>query len=190
MEKSHLFLFRSRGAGDCGATTSVSGVFWRQYWLQLIRQGIWRLLEHVVAAIVAPSFPFPVGFAAKRPGWPMRERDNLCTGQRVIQGDILFGCSQQPYTVTPSGGPESPLLDGRDSPDLAYRGISAIGTIGSQWCFKVGVVSAGSLKRVRFRVKRGRIPYTCAKRVYVSGRSYGSRHSIKFPARVRSLERY
>ena len=58
----------TRGAGDCGATTSVSGVFWRQYWLQLIRQGIWRLLEHVVAAIVAPSFPFPVGFAAKRPG--------------------------------------------------------------------------------------------------------------------------
>ena len=68
MEKSHLFLFRSRGAGDCGATTSVSGVFRRQYWGQLIRKGIWRLLEHVVLAIVAPSFPFPVGFAAKGPG--------------------------------------------------------------------------------------------------------------------------
>jgi len=90
--------------------------------------GFGAFREHVVLAIVAPSFPFPLLFRAnitRLTNERERKRDNLCTDQGVDQGGILPGCIQQPLYCHPllREGLWSPPSDGRGSPGLAYGGI-------------------------------------------------------------------
>ena len=52
--KSHLFLFRARGVADCGAVSCCLAP------KVGTADGFGAFRKHVVLAIVAPSFPFPV----------------------------------------------------------------------------------------------------------------------------------